>query len=580
MKKILFSLLLVLSCTITSAQKKSEVLEAVCKTVDEYFMPDFNDAIEFPEWRDPDNTKGLASCSRVYIEPNHFFRNGKVCSSYIAWVNQYCSQSLNSKVIEHVLTLDENIQKVKGDNDLYRIGATLERKWVNEDGPDIPTEQITLTFQWRGAGKLVYIMHLDGDISPIKLPVPVKAPVTQQMVAADSDMNVHISRNIGNSDYVSDRSTMGYLFDEWLEKQDNGKNKYFYYLIIAIVIIIGLFVFNKNYNYRSVQDWMILGVASMVALIILVLLDVGAIGIDMYRGTYVGKKVRSYMLQAYDAHRLAVPGQAIAVSKDGKWGLVDFAGKVTQPLELDSISEFHQGFAIAYLNGYAAFLPASGVEKLAWCNRITPLREGKSLVEVIQRDENKKKISKYYLFDINGTSGPGYTLLPYDYISFRNPVDLNRYTVSKDNKYGIIDGEGNIIAPLEYNSICSAYHDDMIEVSKEFGGKNNKERWKNRRYGYLDLNGKLVIPLVYHNAEHFSEGLAAVENDKYKLGYIDKKGNLVIPYKFIDTREFRNGRAVVRANIYGGPWGAIDRQGNWIVKPEHQDPSGAYNALP
>ena len=152
MKKIVLSLLLLFWCTITSAQNKSEVLDAVRKTVEEYFMPDFNDAIEFPEWRNPDNAKGLASCSRVYIEPNHFFRNGKVCSSYAAWVNQYCSQKLHGKVIEHILTLDENLQKVKGDNDLYRIEASLERKWVIENGPDIPTEKIILTFQWRGAG--------------------------------------------------------------------------------------------------------------------------------------------------------------------------------------------------------------------------------------------------------------------------------------------------------------------------------------------------------------------------------------------------------------------------------------------
>ena len=180
MKKIVFSLLLLFWCTITSAQNKSEVLDAVRKTVEEYFMPDFNDAIEFPEWRNPDNAEGLASCSRVYIEPNHFFRNGKVCSSYAAWVNQYCSQKLHGKVIEHILTLDENLQKVKGDNDLYRIEASLERKWVIENGPDIPTEKIILTFQWRGAGKLVYIMHMDGDISPIQLPVPVKTPALQQ----------------------------------------------------------------------------------------------------------------------------------------------------------------------------------------------------------------------------------------------------------------------------------------------------------------------------------------------------------------------------------------------------------------
>ena len=93
------------------------------------------------------------------------------------------------------------------------------------------------------------------------------------------------------------------------------------------------------------------------------------------------------------------------------------------------------------------------------------------------------------------------------------------------------------------------------------------------------MDGELAIPLKFHDAEHFSEGLAAVENIKYRVGYVDKQGNLVIPYRFIEGREFRNGRAVVRANIYGGPWGMIDTKGNWIMEPKYQHPGDLYEAL-
>ena len=222
MRKFGLSLLFLLCCTITGAQKKSEVFADIRKTVEEYFMPDFNDAIEFPEWRNPNNGNGLIHCSSIYIEPNHFFRNGKVCSSYAAWLNQYCSQNLHDKVIEHILTLDENLQKVKGDNDLYQVGATLERKWVNEEGPDIPAERLTLTVQWRGGGKLVYIMHLDGAVRPVQLPKPVVVTTPQQTAETVATAGNKID-SADNQDYISDSSRIGYLFEEVLAETAKDK---------------------------------------------------------------------------------------------------------------------------------------------------------------------------------------------------------------------------------------------------------------------------------------------------------------------------------------------------------------------
>jgi hypothetical protein len=150
---------------------------------------------------------------------------------------------------------------------------------------------------------------------------------------------------------------------------------------------------------------------------------------------------------------------------------------------------------------------------------------------------------------------------------------VDRYTVSKDDKFGIIDGQGRVIVPLEYDEISAFYEDGMVLVQKN-GGK-----WSNRKYGYINLDGELVIPLQYRWAKDFSEGLAAVENDKGLVGYIDTQGNLAIPFRYINGEPFKNGRAVVRANIYGGPYGAIDTKGNWILKPEQHWESNVYKRL-
>lgn len=575
MKKFVLSLLFLLCCTITGAQKKSEVFADIRKTVEEYFMPDFNDAIEFPEWRNPNNGNGLIHCSSIYIEPNHFFRNGKVCSSYAAWLNQYCSQNLHDKVIEHILTLDGNLQKVKGDNDLYQVGATLERKWVNEEGPDIPAERITLTVQWRGGGKLVYIMHLDGAIRPVQLPKPVVVTTLQQTAETVATADNKID-SADNQDYISDSSRIGYLFEEVLAETAKDKFLILFNMasfFISLVMYIRYAKVKWAYWTRRTRWKELLGFAGTVTGVA-VFFNFFIWGEKMYKGNYKPNRIRLEHLEAYDSYRLAVPHKAVAVAKDGKWGLVNFAGQVTCPLQLDTIGDFQQDVAIVQSDGLYAFLHADGTDKFEWLNHITPFREGRSLVELRQKNEKNKIVSSYYLFDLNAEIGQRYTQLPYKHIFFWNSSEVvDRYTVSKDDKYGIIDGQGRVIVPLEYDEISAFYQDGMVRVQKN-GGK-----WSNRKYGYINLDGELVIPLQYRWAKDFSEGLAAVENDKGLVGYIDKQGNLAIPFRYIDGQPFKNGRAVVRANIYGGPYGAIDTKGNWILKPEQHWESNVYKRL-
>ena len=578
MKNILFSLLFVFCCTITCAQKKSEVLEKLKETITEYFLPDFNDAIEFPEWRNPDNDKGLASASSVYIEPNHFFRNGKVCTSYADWMNQYCSQSLHGRIIEHSLALNETLQKVSGNNDLYRVEATLLRRWANEEGPAIPAEKINITFLWRGTGNLVHIMQLDGNIRPIQLPKPVvETPVPQQTEVA---VNV-ISDNLAfetDGNYISDSSLVVYFFEELLsvsvkEKKMIGFGTVVFFLLVLMAAVLDT---NEKWAYwlKISNWWEPLGITCLYTFFIVIFFIGICVGVplafDMYKGKHKPHRIRLEYLEAYDSYRLAVPHKAVAVAKDGKWGLVNFAGQVTCPLQLDTIGDFQQDVAIVQADGLYAFLHADGTNKFEWMNHITPFREGRSIVELKEKVEKGRNVYSYYLFDLNAEIGRRYTQLPYELIFFWNSSEVvDRYKVRKDGKYSIIDGQGRVIVPLEYDDIIMwNYHEGLIRVRKDGGGRTGREKLANSKYGYINLDGELVIPLQYRSAKDFSEGLAAVENDKGLVGYIDTQGNLAIPFRYIDGQPFKNGRAVVRANIHGGPYGVIDTKGNWILKPE------------
>lgn len=569
-KRILFSLLFGICCLLAGAQTNSAILHEVQETVDNYFMIDLNLAVENPGWR----VKDLAECSRTYIEPNHFFRDGKMYTSYTEWVDHYCREILKDKLIGHELVLDETFQKVKGNNDLYRIGATLNRSWLEEDGPDIPAEKVTFTFQWRGAGKRVYIMHLDGAIRPVQLPQPVVVPTPQQPAETVATAGNKID-SADNQDYISDSSRIGFFFEEFLAEA--AKNKFLIVFCIASFFIsLVMYIWDANVKWaywtrrgRWKEPLGFASICTVVVVSVFVIYLGGALAYKMYKGNYKPSRIRLEHLEAYDSYRLAVPHKAVAVAKDGKWGLVNFAGQVTYPLELDSIGDFQRGLAIVRSNGLYAFLHEDGADKSPWMNHITPFREGRSLVEVKQKDEKGKTGYSYYLFDMNTEIEKTYTKLPYTYIFFGNSYEVvDRYIVRKDGKYGIIDGQGRVVVPLEYDKISWNYHEGLFRVRKDGGGRDWKEKLANSKHGYINLDGELVIPLQYRWAKDFSEGLAAVENEKGLVGYIDKQGRLVIPFRYIDGEPFKNGRAVVRANIYGGPYGVIDTKGNWILKPE------------
>ena len=575
MKRILLPLLLVLYCTVTTAQKKSEVLEKLKETITEYFLPDFNDAIENSAWR----TSGLINASSVYIEPNHFFRNGKVCTSYADWVNQYCSQSLHGRIIEHSLALNETLQKVSGNNDLYRVEATLLRRWVDEQGPSIPDEKIKITFLWRGTGHLVHIMHLDGDMSPIKLPEPVLTHTPQQTEATTAV-------TADQTDYISDSSIIGYFFEEFLAETIKDKMKIVYATAIIFIILLIVAVWESKEKWGPLfgisELWESLKLACWCTLALLFfafgICSGSILAYNMYKGKHKPHRIRLEHVEAYDSYRLAVPHKAVAVAKDGKWGLINFMGRVIQPLELDSISDFYGSHGIFHSKGQYGLYDINHKEIYEWFDSMTPVRNGYALIKKVMGKDN----TVYNLMNLNEDAEKLFTYLPYDYIDFQlyttNPGIKDRYEARKDEKRGIIDGRGNVIVPLEYDYIGS--FSEGLAVVVKTTGKTSDQRWDNRKCGYIDLDGKVVIPLKFKIAREFSEGLAAVKNENYKVGYINKQGKLVIPHRFIDGGKFKKGRAVVRANIYGGPWGAIDRQGNWIVKPEHQNPNEAYNALP
>jgi bifunctional DNA-binding transcriptional regulator/antitoxin component of YhaV-PrlF toxin-antitoxin module len=86
--------------------------------------------------------------------------------------------------------------------------------------------------------------------------------------------------------------------------------------------------------------------------------------------------------------------------------------------------------------------------------------------------------------------------------------------------------------------------------------------FRDNKFGYIDRNGQIVIPARFEDARDFSEGLASIKiGDKY--GCIDSSGKVVIPARFNYIAKFKHGLA--RITLDRLEKGKIDKTGKIVT---------------
>lgn len=125
---------------------------------------------------------------------------------------------------------------------------------------------------------------------------------------------------------------------------------------------------------------------------------------------------------------------------------------------------------------------------------------------------------------------------PCKYDNIRCDLPFPYYSVKINGKWGMIDGDDNIIIPFEYDYL-GIYNEGVVAAKK--GDK----------FGYIDLSNNIVLPFEFGYAKRFRHGLAPVaviQNEEWQYGYIDIDGKFVIQPQFDYAEPFReNGLAIV-----------------------------------
>lgn len=158
------------------------------------------------------------------------------------------------------------------------------------------------------------------------------------------------------------------------------------------------------------------------------------------------------------------------------------------------------------------------------------------------------------------------SIMPFNVFSQDGRLLLN--VINQDGKQGVIDGNGKVVLPPQYDDIqMPRQADEPIVIVKD-----SEDGW---RYGLADQAGKLLLEPRYYGMSFFSEGLAAYTADpskKYgesnphiRFGYLDTQGNTVIAPQFANARPFGAGVAWVKQPDHGD-WLLIDRTGKTLLR--------------
>ena len=125
---------------------------------------------------------------------------------------------------------------------------------------------------------------------------------------------------------------------------------------------------------------------------------------------------------------------------------------------------------------------------------------------------------------------------------------------------GYISQAGNWFIQPQFAD-CGSFYEGLAAVKVRRG---DYSLW-----GYINVDNEWVIEPQFEHAERFSDGLARVRLDSDHVAYIDRGGQFIIGPEHQDycwgSCRFVDGLA---AKKDGSRWGYIDKSGAWAIEPQ------------
>ncbi|THU41267.1 WG repeat-containing protein [Niastella caeni] len=242
----------------------------------------------------------------------------------------------------------------------------------------------------------------------------------------------------------------------------------------------------------------------------------GLIGMDDRKIIPLEYDVLNRMRSGYASRSLFI------AAKGGKYGLLGADGKVALPLQYDMISSISNDMICVSKNNKKGIL----------------MIDGKVVIPVEYDDLTDG--DKYFLVKKNNKYGviarDGNTILPVEYdalnrISIADSYNSPYLVGAKNGKKGMVDGVTGK-ARIEF------IYDDLIgtrrnSYSSTESFNNSIIAVKNNKYGVIEMNGEVALPFVYDDLQYLNSFLViAGKNGKYGVVDIYNNNNVVLPFEY------------------------------------------------
>lgn len=263
----------------------------------------------------------------------------------------------------------------------------------------------------------------------------------------------------------------------------------------------------------------------------------------------------------------------LVLQQNAKQGVYDLEGNMILPIQYENIT-----FAGKYLNAtkdekLLVFDATGTLQSEDSYKNLEPVAKGKYNITI---DRN----NQYGVIDSNKTS-----ILENKYSYIEYAFD-NYFIVSLGGKSGVLDGNNNVVIPIEKDIVQNIRGTNMIQViesstntSEMYNKKMEKVSTQNDARIYIKDN--YIEVASANNIEYFDfDGNKQDANKIYpenemfakqqdgKWGYVDKNGNTVVEFKYeMVTNINEYGFGAIKLN---GKWGVIKQDGNIIKEPTYE----------
>ena len=296
---------------------------------------------------------------------------------------------------------------------------------------------------------------------------------------------------------------------------------------------------------------------------------------DQYMHGIMDDKAKP-LIPADKSNISVISSHLFEVSEQGEKWIYDTEGNRISNFSLDSVTVLNSDYLLLHKNGKTGVIASTGKALQAPTFKEIKYEDGQLLARDFgvweAFDESNQLIQSYHYDQITPKGQSIYKVelgnaqalihksdsLLTSYSNYNIQMHFDRWIlVNKENKYGIIDFNGQMLLEPVYDTIV--YSNELFLVKSRINGV--------RGWSIYNHHKKLITDQVYDQISPIGENYFNVKRGGY-WGLANSLGKEIIFCKYDSIVEYSNGKLLVE---FLGEDGILNVDGSWEILPQQKD---------